>query len=180
MDLWSLKGFPGGSDDRETACSAGDLDSIPGSGRSPAERNGNPLQYSCLENSMDRGARQATVRGVAESDMTEQLKHTHTHTYTNAKCSLLVHHLPLSCLSLLLVDRTSVFFILGPRETAVEETDQGSPSWSRVSLPQIIAWDTWRKGGASGAPRPGLNLATKGSSWPGPGQILGKGRGSHT
>ena len=46
-------------------CNAGDAGSIPGSGRSPGEGNGNPLQYSCLENSMDRGARQATVHGVA-------------------------------------------------------------------------------------------------------------------
>ena len=50
---------------------AGDTDSIPGSGRSPGEANGNPLQYSCLENPMDRGAWQATVHGIAkESDMT--------------------------------------------------------------------------------------------------------------
>ena len=48
-----------------------DAGSIPGSGRSPGERNGNPLQYSCLENPMDRGAWQATVHSVAESDMTE-------------------------------------------------------------------------------------------------------------
>ena len=47
--------------------SAGDTDSIPGSERSPGEENGNPLQYSCLENSLDRGTRQATVHGVAES-----------------------------------------------------------------------------------------------------------------
>ena len=47
--------FPGGSDDKETACNAGDLGSIPGLGRSPGEGNGYPLQYSCLENSMDRG-----------------------------------------------------------------------------------------------------------------------------
>ena len=49
-------GFPQGSDDNESACNAGDLGSISGSGRSPGERNGYPLQYSCLENSMDRGA----------------------------------------------------------------------------------------------------------------------------
>ena len=50
-----------------TACSAGDPGLIPGSGRSPAEGNGNPLQYSCLENSMDKGAWQATVHGVTKS-----------------------------------------------------------------------------------------------------------------
>ena len=49
-------GFPGGSDSKESACNAGDLGLIPGSGRSPGEGNGNPLQYSCLENCMDRGA----------------------------------------------------------------------------------------------------------------------------
>ena len=57
--------FPGGSDSKESACNAGDPGSIPGLGRSPGEGNGNPLQYSCLDNSMDRGAWQATVHGVA-------------------------------------------------------------------------------------------------------------------
>ena len=60
-------GIPGGSDTKESACNAGDLGSIPGSGRSPGERNGNPLQYSCLENSMDSGAWQAIVHGVTKS-----------------------------------------------------------------------------------------------------------------
>ena len=50
---------------------ARDMSSIPGSGRSPGGGNGNPLQYSCLENSMDRGAWQATVHKITESDMTE-------------------------------------------------------------------------------------------------------------
>ena len=56
-----------GSDGKESACKAGDPGSIPGSGRSPGERNGNPLQYSCLENSMDKGAWWAAVPVVAKS-----------------------------------------------------------------------------------------------------------------
>ena len=60
-------GFAGGSNCKESACSVGDLCLIPGLGRSLAEGNGNPLQYSCLENSMDRGAWRATVHGVAKS-----------------------------------------------------------------------------------------------------------------
>ena len=60
-------GFPGGSDGKESACNAGDPGSIPGLGRSPGKGNGDPLQYSCLKNSMDRGAWRATVHGVAKS-----------------------------------------------------------------------------------------------------------------
>ena len=60
------QGFPGDSDAKESACSA-DQGLIPESGRSPGERNGYPLQYSCLENPMDRGACWATVHGVAKS-----------------------------------------------------------------------------------------------------------------
>ena len=63
----TLSGFPAGSDCKESACQAGDLGLIPGSGRSPGEGNGNPLQYSCLENSMDKGAWWATVHGVTKS-----------------------------------------------------------------------------------------------------------------
>ena len=61
-------GFPDGSESKESDCNAGDIrdmGSIPGLGRSPREGNGNPFQYSCLENPMDRGAWQATVHGVA-------------------------------------------------------------------------------------------------------------------
>ena len=60
----SISGFPGGSVVKNLATNEGDTGSIPGSGRSPGEGNGNPVQYSCLENSMDRGAWQATVHGI--------------------------------------------------------------------------------------------------------------------
>ena len=65
-NYWGM-GFPGGLDGKESAYSAEDLGSIPGSGRSSTEGNGNPLQYSCLENTMDGGSWQATVHGVAKS-----------------------------------------------------------------------------------------------------------------
>ena len=60
-------GFPCGSAGKEYTCNVGDLGSIPGLGRSPGDGNGNPLQYSCLENPMDRGTWRATVHGVTES-----------------------------------------------------------------------------------------------------------------
>ena len=59
--------FPGSSDGEEAVCNAGDLGWINGSGRSPGGGNGNPVQYSCLENSMDREAWRATVHGVPKS-----------------------------------------------------------------------------------------------------------------
>ena len=62
---WEYSGLPDGSDGKESACDAGDLGSIPRQGRPPGEGNGDPLQYSWLENSMDRGAWRATVHGVA-------------------------------------------------------------------------------------------------------------------
>ena len=68
--------FPSGSDGKEAACNEGDPSSIPGLERSPGEGNGNPMQYSCLENPMDKGQgqRQATIHGDhKESDATEQL-----------------------------------------------------------------------------------------------------------
>ena len=60
---------------KESACNAGDLGLTPGSGRSPGEGHGNPLQYSCLENSMDRGAGGLQSMGLQNPDMTERLTH---------------------------------------------------------------------------------------------------------
>ena len=68
-------GFPGDLNGKESACNAGDLGSIPGSGRSPGEGNGNPLQYSCLEMDMRRLVSYRSW-GHKESDMTGQLTHT--------------------------------------------------------------------------------------------------------
>ena len=62
-----MMGFPGDSDGKESTWRAGDLGSVPGSGRSPSEGNGYPFQYSCLENSMNRGAWLATIHGLGRS-----------------------------------------------------------------------------------------------------------------
>ena len=68
--LDGFQGFPGGSDGKESACSAGDPSLIPGSGRPPGEGNGNPLQYSCLENSWTEEPGRLQ-RGRKEADITE-------------------------------------------------------------------------------------------------------------
>ena len=72
IDIYTLlcikqQGFPGGSEVKASACNAGDPGLIPELGRSPGKGNGNPLQYSCLENPMEGGAWQATIHGVAKS-----------------------------------------------------------------------------------------------------------------
>ena len=68
-----MQGFPGGSGGKESTCSVGDLGSSPRWGRSSGEGNGKPLQYSCLENPMNRGAWRAPKRGPKELDTTEKL-----------------------------------------------------------------------------------------------------------
>ena len=77
-------GFPGGSEDKASAHTAGDQGSIPGLGRSHGKGNESPLQYSCLENPMDRGAWQATVHKMAKSEQLHSLTHC---IYTNYKNS---------------------------------------------------------------------------------------------
>ena len=67
LQSMGLQRVPGGSDSKESTCNVGDLCLIPGLGRSPEGGHGNPLQYSCLENPVDRGALWATVHGVAKS-----------------------------------------------------------------------------------------------------------------
>ena len=74
-------GFPGGSDGKESACNAGDPGLIPESGRSSGEGNGNSLQYSCLENSMDRGAGWAIVLGVTKSQTRLKRLSTRQHSF---------------------------------------------------------------------------------------------------
>ena len=64
--MYDSLGFPAGTDGKESAYNVGDLGLIPGSGRSPGEGNDNTLQYSCLENPMDKGAWRATVHGVTK------------------------------------------------------------------------------------------------------------------
>ena len=77
--LQIMVGFPGSSAAKESACNAGDPGSIPGSGRPPGEGIGNSLQYSCLENSMDRGGWRGTVHGIVKSCTQLSKFHLHFH-----------------------------------------------------------------------------------------------------
>ena len=94
LEAWGVaprhEGFPGGSDDEESACNAGVPGSIPGSGRSPGGGQGNPLQYSCLENALNRGAWWATVHGVAKSQTRLKRLRMHPRTTTWSKAWRLI------------------------------------------------------------------------------------------
>ena len=81
--FWTTEGFLGSSKGKESACNAGDLGLIPGLARSSRKGNGNPLQYSCLKNPMDRGAWWPTGYGVTKSQTWLSDSHTHTHTHTH-------------------------------------------------------------------------------------------------
>ena len=93
--LWCKLGFPDGSDGKEAAGNTGDVGLIPGSGRYPGEGNGYPLQYSCLENSMNRGIWQATVHGVTKSQTQVVFSSESVLCIRWLKCSL--HQLQLQC-----------------------------------------------------------------------------------
>ena len=79
-----IRGFPNGSSVKNLPANAGDASSISGLGRSLGGGNGNPLQYSCLENSMDRGAWQATVHGVTRVRNNQVTERTYRHQVTSA------------------------------------------------------------------------------------------------
>ena len=95
LHLKHMMGFPGGSESKESACNAGDMDLVPELGRSPGGRHGSPLQYSCLEN--PHGQRSLAVHEATESDTNEQLStHTCTHTYMTHICRDLMQQLKVS------------------------------------------------------------------------------------
>ena len=88
----------------------GDLGLIPGLGRYPGEGNGNPLQYSCLENSMDRGAWWATVHGVAKSRTWLSDSHTHTYTHTHTHITVIILNLAKVKCSISFLDQLIIIF----------------------------------------------------------------------
>ena len=101
--------YPGGSVGKESASNAGDPGSIPGSGRCPGEAIGNPLLYSCLENSMGKGGCWSTVHGITESDVTERLTLAPLNTL-HLFCP--TDHTPLVCKFVLSLYETALVFTM--------------------------------------------------------------------
>ena len=99
LKLDSVMDFPGSSADKESACNEGDPGTIPGSERFPGEGIGYPLQYSCLENSMDRGAWQATVHGVTKSwtQLSSSAQHRLSDVFNSRDNYYMVAEFPLPC-----------------------------------------------------------------------------------
>ena len=132
--------FPGGSPGKESACNAGDLGSIPGLGRSPGEGKGYPLQYSCLENSMDY-----TVHGVAKSQT--RLSHFHFHLFYQEHCCPFMIQQPFRTtniwrnpsLLILILPHAFLSFWKGPWKLSTEELmllncGVGEDSWESLGL----------------------------------------------
>ena len=117
-------GFPGGLDGKESACNAGELNSIPGSGRALVEGNGNPLQYSWLENSIDRGAWRATVHGVTKNRTQLSDEHLNVPAWKQRWCWRYsrnrFHHIPM-------VDTISIH-ISPPGQVSVQRPPQAATS----------------------------------------------------
>ena len=135
VSLFSITtSFPGGIDSKESACSVGDLGSIAGSGRSPAEGNGNPLQYSCLENPMDGGAWQATVHRVTKSQ-TQLSNFTSVSIIIKTPLSLWIVRVPLSWPPLPppLIKGLAEGFQIGGFQTQVVRAFSFFSSWSHFS-----------------------------------------------
>ena len=121
---------PGGLDVIASAYNVGDVGSIPGSGRSPGEGNGSPLQYACLENPMDGEACQATVHGVTELDTTEQLQFHFHFMITRTLCVMACE----TCISALTIKKENNAF-----KNQNEGTEIRNLKWSHMATMDVIS-----------------------------------------
>ena len=147
--VWS---FPGGLDGKESACSAGDSGSFPGWGRPYWRREWQPTPYSCLENSMDRGAWRATVHGVTKS--WTQPSNTHTHTHTHIKDGLgrlvwedvkeeVIHEKNLEKWISLVRGIGSETDKLAERQTYVWRYYRAHDTFGEIEIFQYESWKAW-------------------------------------